>query len=74
VMIVFINALSGFGGHLILGEIDPELILWLGLGAAIGAFIGPKLLVNIKPEGKEGKLRFLFSAIIIAMGILLIIR
>ncbi len=74
VMIVFINALSGFGGHLILGEIDPELILWLGSGAAIGAFIGPKLLVNIKPEGKEGKLRFLFSAIIIAMGILLIIR
>lgn len=74
VMIVFINALSGFGGHLLLGEIDPGLILWLGSGAAIGAFIGPKLLVNIKPEGKEGKMRILFSAIIIAMGIMLILQ
>ncbi len=74
VMIVFINALSGFSGHLLLGEIDPYLIAWLGSGAALGAFIGPRLLVNIRPEKKEGPLRYLFSAIIIAMGLMLIFR
>ncbi len=73
-MIVFINAISGFGGHLFLGEVNPELILWLGSGAALGAFIGPRLLVNIRPERKEGPLKFVFSALIIAMGVMLLLR
>jgi len=74
VMIVFINAMAGFGGHILLGEVDPLLIFWLGSGAALGAFIGPRLLVSFRPEGKEGSLRYIFSAIVVAMGILLILR
>lgn len=74
VLIVFINALSGFGGHLVLGEIDPELILMLGSGAAAGAFIGPRLLIHIKPEKKEGGIRYVFAGIIIALGVLMFTR
>ncbi len=74
VMVVFMNAIFGFGGHLLLGEIDLELIFLLGSGAAIGAFFGPRLLVKIHPERKEGKLRYAFAAIIIALGLLLITR
>ncbi|TVR42121.1 MAG: sulfite exporter TauE/SafE family protein [Bacteroidia bacterium] len=74
VMIVFMNAIFGFGGHLLVGEIDLELIFLLGSGAAIGAFFGPRLLVKIHPERKEGKFRYAFAAIIIALGLLLIFR
>jgi len=73
VLIVFINALSGFGGHLFLGEIDFRLILLLGSGAAAGAFLGPRLLAHIHPERKEGRIRYVFAALLVAMGIWLIV-
>ena len=73
VLIVFINALSGFGGHLFMGEIDLQLILLLGSGAAAGAFVGPRLLAYVKPERKEGPVRYIFAAIIILMGVALVI-
>ena len=72
VLIVFMNALSGFGGHVLMGEIDPRLIFLLGSGAAGGAFIGPRLLVHIRPERKEGSIRYIFAAIVVAMGLFLV--
>ncbi len=72
VLIVFINALSGFGGHFFMGEIDPELILFLGSGAAVGAFIGPRLVVKMKPEKNEKSIRYVFAFLIIALGIFLL--
>jgi len=74
VLIVFINALSGFAGHVFLGEIDMELIYLLGSGAAIGAFFGPRLLVRIRPERKEGWMRHIFACIVVLMGVLLLLR
>lgn len=74
VMIVFINALSGFGGHLFLGEIDLELIGMLGSGAAVGAFLGPRLLSHMRPERKENGLRYVFAVLVMALGILLLVR
>ena len=73
VLIVFVNALSGFGGHVLLGDTDLALILLLGSGAAAGAFIGPRLLAHIRPERKEGSIRYIFSAIVIAVGLLLVL-
>ncbi len=72
VMIVFINALSGFGGHIFMGEIDVQLIYLLGSGAAVGAFIGPRLLAHIRPERKEGLVRYVFAVLVIIMGVLLV--
>ncbi len=74
VLIVFINALSGFGAHLVVGEIDFRLIWLLGSGAALGAFIGPWLLHYVKPGGKEGKIRYIFALKLIALGLFLVFR
>ena len=72
VMIVFINALAGFGGHLLMGEIDPKLILLLGSGAAAGAFLGPFLLSHARPERNEGRIRIVFSLVLLIFGVYLI--
>ena len=74
VLIVFINALSGFSGHLLMGEIDPELILRLGSGAAVGAFLGPRLLVRMRPERRQGSIRYVFVAVLLALGVTLLLR
>lgn len=55
VLIVFINAITGFSGHLLLGEFDFRLIILLGSGATVGAFIGPRLLGHIRPQKKKVK-------------------
>ncbi len=73
VMIVFINALAGFGGHLLLGEIDTQLIFLLGSGAAVGAFLGPFLLPHMRPEKNEGRIRFVFALFLFIFGSFLII-
>lgn len=73
-MIVFFNAMSGFGGHFLLGEFQLRLILLLGSGAALGAFFGPWLLTYIRPERGSKWIRFVFAFIIMAMGLLLIFQ
>ncbi len=74
VLIVFVNALAGFGAHLVVGEIDFRLIWLLGSGAALGAFIGPWLLQYIKPGRKEGKIRYVFALKLILLGLFLVFR
>ncbi len=72
VLIVFINAFSGFSGHLLLGEFDWELVFLLGSGAVVGAFIGPRLLGRIKPGGKGHKYRYILSVLLIILGVYLV--
>lgn len=72
VLIVFINALTGFGGHVLLGEFDLQLIILLGSGAAAGAFIGPRLLGRIRPQNKENKARIILGLLLIVAGIVLL--
>ncbi len=74
VMIVFINALSGFGAHLVMGEINIRLIGLLGSGAALGAFVGPSLLKYVKPGRTEGKIRYIFALKLFALGLFLVFR
>ena len=74
VLIVFINALSGFSGHLLLGEFDWELVFLLGSGAALGAFTGPRLLGKIKPRGKGRNYRYVLSILLIILGVYLVSR
>ena len=73
VLVVFINAVAGFSGHLFLGEFDLQLILLLGSGATVGAFIGPRLLSNFRPKKKEGKFRFIMGLLLIVVGLALAI-
>ena len=53
VFVLIFNSIAGIGGFYILGRLDPTLIILLGGGAAVGAFIGPLLLKKINPKTFE---------------------
>lgn len=73
-MVVLINTLAAFASHFLLGEVDLTLVLMLTAGSVMGALLGPRLLVAIKPEKSENLIRRIFAIIIIISGILLIIN
>ncbi len=73
-MVVLINTLAAFTGHFLLGEVDLTLVLMLTAGSVLGALLGPRLLVAIRPEKSENLIRRVFAIIIIISGILLIIN
>jgi uncharacterized protein len=41
------DSIAGVGGYFLLGRFDLTLILLLGFGAVLGAFLGPRLLDRI---------------------------
>ena len=53
VFVLIFNSLTGIGGYFLLGRLDITLIILLAGGAAVGAFIGPKLLEKINPQTFE---------------------
>ena len=53
VFVLIFNSLTGIGGYFLLGRLDITLIILLAGGAAVGAFIGPKLLKKINPQTFE---------------------
>lgn len=53
VFVLIFNSVAGIGGFYLLGRLDLTLIILLGGGAAIGAFIGPLLLKKINPKTFE---------------------
>lgn len=70
--VVFINTISALAGHVLLGEIDLTLVLFLTAGTLIGAAFGPRLLGKIKPERSEGGIRKWFALAIVVFGLILI--
>jgi uncharacterized protein len=72
VMVVFFNAVSGLGSHLVVGQVDLWLTLLLGSGAAAGAFTGPRLLTLVNLDKAEGAVRLTFILLILATGILML--
>jgi uncharacterized membrane protein YfcA len=53
VFVLIFNSVAGIGGFYLLGRLDLTLIILLGGGAAVGAFIGPLLLKKINPKTME---------------------
>ena len=53
VFVLIFNSIAGIGGFFLLGRLDLTLIILLGGGAAVGAFIGPLLLKKINPKTFE---------------------
>lgn len=53
VFVLIFNSITGIGTYYMLGRLDIPLILLLGGGAVIGAFLGPKLLKKINPKTFE---------------------
>ena len=53
IFVLIFNSIAGIGGFYLLGRLDLTLIILLGGGAAVGAFIGPLLLKKINPKTFE---------------------
>ena len=53
VFVLIFNSIAGIGGFYLLGRLDLTLIILLGGGSAVGAFIGPLLLKKINPKTFE---------------------
>jgi uncharacterized membrane protein YfcA len=53
VFVLIFNSIAGIGGFYLLGRLNLTLIILLGGGSAVGAFIGPIMLKKINPKTFE---------------------
>ena len=74
VLVVLFNAVSGSAGHLLTGSFDPVLVLLLGSGAVIGAFLGPWILARINVQALEKVYGVLFTLLVVGFGIAMILK
>ncbi|MFA0834554.1 MAG: sulfite exporter TauE/SafE family protein [Methanobacterium formicicum] len=73
VFVLIFNSLTGIGGYFLLGRLDITLIILLAGGAAVGAFIGPKLLKKINPQTFEKIYVPVILTISLVMGLAMIL-
>ena len=73
VFVLIFNSVAGIGGFYLLGRLDLTLIILLGGGAAVGAFIGPLLLKKINPKTFEKIYGPLLVSIMLIFGLGLIL-
>jgi uncharacterized membrane protein YfcA len=74
VLVVLFNAVSGSVGHLIAGQFDLGLVVLLGSGAVIGAFLGPRILARINVQTLEKVYGVLFTLLVIGFGLAMIFK
>jgi len=71
-LVVLCNTIFAVGAHFLVGKIDLTLVCFLTAGSAVGALIGPKFLSKIKTDKSENKVRYLYAAVMIVLGVLMI--
>lgn len=71
--VVLINTVFAIGLHILVAKINLTLICFLTVGSVIGAVIGPKFLSRINTGKLENKVRYLYAAVMVALGIIMII-
>jgi len=74
VLVVLFNAVSGLIGHLIVGQLNPILILLLGSGSVIGGFLGPRILAKINVQTLEKVYGVLFILLVISFGVIMFFK
>jgi len=72
-LIVLVNTIFAISAHFLINKIDFTLVIFLTAGSAIGALIGPRLLMKVKIDTNENKLRYWYAAVMFVIGFLLII-
>ena len=73
VFVLIFNSAAGIGGYFLLGRLDLKLIILLGGGAAVGAYLGPKILKKIDPKTIEKIYAPLLITISLVFGLALIL-
>lgn len=69
VMVVLFNAISGFAGHLLVGQFDWILVVLLSAGSILGAFVGPRLLAKINMRKLEKVYGVFFILLVVGFGL-----
>nr|MDA3866288.1 sulfite exporter TauE/SafE family protein [Salinivirgaceae bacterium] len=72
-MVVLSNTVFAVAAHFLVGKIDLTLVCFLTAGSIVGALIGPWFLSKIKTDNSENKVRYLYAAVMVVLGILMII-
>lgn len=73
-LVVLFNAISGFVGHLLVGQFNLTLLLLLGSGSVIGGFLGPRILAKIKVKTLEKVYGILFILLVISLGMIMLFK
>ncbi|SFE74675.1 sulfite exporter TauE/SafE family protein [Thermophagus xiamenensis] len=72
-LVVTTNTFSALGAHLLIGEIDMTLILFLTAGTILGAFMGPRRMARVKTDRFDDKVRFWYAVVLAIFGLGIII-
>ncbi|WP_163323539.1 sulfite exporter TauE/SafE family protein [Draconibacterium mangrovi] len=73
-LVVLVNTVFAVGAHFLIGSIDLTLIAFLTSGSVIGAFLGPRLFSKAKIGKSEKKVKYVYAAVVAAIGILMIVN
>ena len=74
VLVVLFNAVSGFLGHLMVGQFNLALLLFLGSGSVIGGFWGPRILAKINVRTLEKVYGILFILLVVTFGLIMLLK
>jgi uncharacterized protein len=72
VFVLIFNSVAGIGGYYLLGRLDLTLIILLGGGSAVGAFLGPVLLKKIDTTTIEKIYAPLLVGMMLILGLAMI--
>jgi uncharacterized membrane protein YfcA len=73
VFVLIFNSVAGIGGYYLLGRLDLTLIILLGGGSAVGAFIGPLILKKIDPKTLEKSYAPILVTTMLILGLALLL-
>ena len=73
-LVVLVNTAFAVGAHALVGQIDLTLVYFLSAGSALGAILGPRLLLKANVGSSENKIRYGYAGVMVAIGILMIIK
>lgn len=71
-MVVLVNSLFAVGAHFMVSNVDMTLVSFLTAGSIAGALAGTRLLAKMKIEKSESSVKYVYAAVIVVMGIIMI--
>jgi len=73
-LVVLVNSVFAAGAHFVVGQIDLMLVAFLTSGSTIGAILGTTWLARARVEKAENNIRHVYALIMIAIGVLMILK
>lgn len=73
-LVVLVNSLVATSAHFVVGQIDLTLVGFLSSGSTLGAILGTTWLARAKVEKSENNIRHVYAVIMIAIGVLMILK